>query len=113
MIIMDINASKKNNIIYGLAEISLYLANIGENEYSNTVEEACRMIQERRLISSNIRLPEKYVDVLVYGEQFGYAIMRLSDSDVYYDDIEWVGDHDYATGVKDTWWMPLQKVEDG
>lgn len=37
-----------NDIIYGLSEISLYLSNIGENEYAQTIEDACGMIMSLR-----------------------------------------------------------------
>ena len=46
---MDINIKCENDdIIYGLSEISLYLSNIGEHEYAETIEEACREIMSLR-----------------------------------------------------------------
>ena len=35
-------------IIVGLADVSLFLANIGEKEYHKTVENACQIISEKR-----------------------------------------------------------------
>ena len=36
------------DIIVGLADVSLFLGNIGEKEYQKTVEDACRIISEKR-----------------------------------------------------------------
>ena len=38
----------KNDIVLGLSEVSLYLSNIGEKEYSETVEKSCNEITELR-----------------------------------------------------------------
>ena len=38
----------KNDIVLGLAYVSLYLSNIGKKEYSETVEESCHEITELR-----------------------------------------------------------------
>ena len=36
------------DIIVGLADVSLFLENIGEKEYHKTVEDACQIISEKR-----------------------------------------------------------------
>ena len=36
------------DIIIGLADVSLFLENIGEKEYHKTVEDACQIISEKR-----------------------------------------------------------------
>lgn len=34
-----------DDIIYGLSEISLYLSNLGEHNFAQTVEDACRKLE--------------------------------------------------------------------
>lgn len=33
-----------NDIVYGLSEISLYLSNIGRDDYAQTIEDACKKL---------------------------------------------------------------------
>ena len=46
------------DIIVGLADVSLFLANIGEKEYHKTIEDACNFIQKRQWIPISERTPE-------------------------------------------------------
>lgn len=34
-----------DDIIYGLSEISLYLSNMGENDFAKTIEDACKKLE--------------------------------------------------------------------
>lgn len=35
----------ENDIVYGLSEISLYLSNIGEDDFAQTIEDACKKLE--------------------------------------------------------------------
>lgn len=70
------------DIIIGLADVSLFLANIGKKEYHKTVEDACNIIQRNRWIPVTERLPEnanhkgaycpRYRVLTQWGETYGW-----------------------------------------
>ncbi len=35
----------ENDIVYGLSEISLYLSNIGKDDFAQTIEDACKKLE--------------------------------------------------------------------
>ena len=40
----------ENDIVYGLSEISLYLSNIGKDDFAQTIEDACKMLEEQEAV---------------------------------------------------------------
>lgn len=55
-----------DDIIYGLSEISLYLSNIGENDFAKTIEDACKKLEQ---LKERISFLEERLRLLEYGDQ--------------------------------------------
>ena len=50
---------RNNDIVYGLAEINLWLANYGHKDFAETVDKACGIIEKFRWIPMSKRLPDE------------------------------------------------------
>lgn len=59
-----------DDIINGLAEVSVWLENFGKKEYHETVEKACDELAKHRWIPVSERLPDEYTNVLVMSKRF-------------------------------------------
>ena len=102
-----------NDIILGLADVCLYLANIGEKEYSKTVEEACCRLRNQDWIPVSEKLPKKPDGYPKCELRRMYFLVSLESGCVEslgfdFDDNRW-----HTTGSPVVAWMPLPKPPKG
>jgi len=68
-------------------------------------------VEQQKWIPASERLPELFVNVLVYGT-FGFEIMHVEEAN-YNGGVEWCNDHDYFVPVHNTLWMELHEPFEG
>lgn len=115
-----------HDIIYGLAEVALFLTNqCGKTDYSQTIEDACSELSKHRWIPIEERLPEEDENVLVLigTECSVMRIVNRDKTDVWHWDgsycMMWANwnDTEYADICDASHWMPLpeppQEVSQG
>lgn len=63
-----------HDIIYGLAEVALFLTNqCGRTDYSQTIEDACSELSKHRWIPVSERMPDEYEAVEIWLKYDEYS----------------------------------------
>ncbi len=60
----------ENDIVYGLSEISLYLSNIGKEDFAQTIDDACKkleLLKEQEADKNKYEYKYDHTDCLWYG----------------------------------------------
>ena len=58
----------ENDIVYGLSEISLYLSNIGKDDFAQTIEDACKKLELLKEQEKRINELEEKLRTLEHGD---------------------------------------------
>lgn len=100
-----------HDIIYGLAEVALFLTNqCGRTDYSQTIEDACSELSKHRWIPVSKRLPEEeggYIAYYSYPDGKGHKFVGPCHYSIIGFDEKWSWTNAYGFKLDVSHWMPL------